>query len=528
MISEEATLPPRPTPLRRAWPSIVALGVAMSLPAHAQDAAAPQPGALGLRDSEGGVSVVTPPLAVNLSDQVQTDPEEPRKPAPPKKPAPTRLIKRVRPASLVLEPYPKAQRAGAPGGPPALDPARAPPPTIAAVPTILPKHRPRVEDKPFDPVGIELGDLRLLPTIEEDVGYASNPSQLPGKTKASLYESTQGGLAFQSDWARNDFQGAFTGGYADYFTAHQADSPNASALVGGRLDASRDLAFDGEGRFNLATQTPGSVTLPTGIALQSTARPLVETFGAALGATQKFGDLALSLHGTLDSTVYQNATLADGSTEDLSSDNNNDWGLRARVAYQISPIIAPFVEGVVDTRRYDQPVDFTGFARSSNGVLGRAGATLALSGQLTGVASLGYGVRQYQDPRLPNLQAPLIDAALIWTATPLTTVTLKTTTTLADTNNAGASGAVSRSYTIDVSHQLLRNLTLGANAGYATDVYAGAPLRDSTTTFGAHADYNITRDIILRASANHSQYASNAPGSNYVANVFMLGLKLQR
>ena len=75
--------------------------------------------------------------------------------------------------------------------------------------------------------------------------------------------------------------------------------------------------------------------------------------------------------------TYQNATLADGSLEDLASDDFTDWGLRARAAYQISPVIAPFVETVIDTRRYDSPVDFTGFARNSNGALARAGATLA-------------------------------------------------------------------------------------------------------------------------------------------------------
>ena len=236
----------------------------------------------------------------------------------------------------------------------------------------------------------------------------------------------------------------------------------------------------------------------------------------------------MSLHGTLDRTVYQNATLADGSTEDLASDDFDDWGLRARAAYQISPVISPFVETVIDTRRYDDPIDFTGYARSSTGALGRAGVTLALTGQLTGEASVGYGERQYKDARLPDLHAPLVDASLIWSATPLTTVTLKTSTTLADTTNAGDSGAVSRSYSIDVSHALLRNFTLGASAGYATDVYAGAPLHDSTTSFGLHADYNVTRDIVLRASADHSQFVSSAPGSSYIANVFMLGLRLQR
>ena len=183
---------------------------------------------------------------------------------------------------------------------------------------------------------------------------------------------------------------------------------------------------------------------------------------------------------------------------------------------------------MIDTRRYDGTIDFNGYARSSNGALARAGATLALTGQLTGDASLGYGERHYQDARLPDLRAPLLDASLIWSATPLTTVTLKTSTSLFDTTNPGDSGAVTRDYTIDVSHALRRNLTLGATAGYSTDVYAGAPLHDSTTSFGLRADYNLNRDIVLRASASRAQYVSSAPGSNYINNVFMLGLRLQR
>ncbi len=322
--------------------------------------------------------------------------------------------------------------------------------------------------------------------------------------------------------------GSFSGGYTDYFNAIQANNPNGSGTLDGRLDVSRDLALDAEGRFTVAAQTPGSVTLPSGVALSSKQLPLVETFGTSVGGVQKFGDLELSLHGTLDRTAYQNATLADGSIEDLASDDYDDWGLRARAAYRISPVITPFVEGVIDTRRYDDVVDFNGYARSSNGALGRAGVTLALTGQLTGDASLGYGERQYQDARLPELAAPLIDASLIWSATPLTTITLKTSTNLFDTTNPGDSGAVSRSYTIDVSHALLRNLTLGANAGFTTDVYAGAPLHDSIASFGAHADYNVTRDIVLRASASRAQYVSSVPGTNYINNIFMLGLRLQR
>jgi hypothetical protein len=514
-----------PSPRRVRQPAGAAFAIAMSFlaaPAHGQDAPPDTAAPLALRDGDGGLVSGTTPLAdaatgnSPLEAAAGVDAGKPKK--PPRKPPPL----------PELQPYRKAQRAGLPGGPPAFDPGKTPPPSVAALPPIPAKHRPTADEKPFDPTGIRLGDMKLLPTIEEDVGYASNPSQLPGHPQGSFYQSPQAGLTFQSDWARDELKGSLLGGYSDYFNAHSANAPNAAGTIDGRLDVTHDLSLDSEARLNIMSQTAGSVTLPTGVVLSGNARPLIETYGATLGGAQKLGDLTLSLHGTLDRTSYQNATLATGGVEDLASDDFTAWGLRARAAYELSPVISPFVETVIDTRRYDAPIDFTGFERNSSGALARAGATLALTGQLTGEASLGYGERQYQDARLPNLRAPLIDASLIWSATPLTTVTVKTSTTLADTTNAGDSGAISRSYSIGVSHALLRNLTLGANASFSTDVYAGFPLHDSTTSFGVTADYNVTRDIVLRASATHSQFISTAFDSNYIANVFLLGLRLQR
>ena len=352
-------------------------------------------------------------------------PDKP-KPKPSKKPPPpTRLVKRVRPVSMELEPYAKALRAGLPGGPPKLDPAR-PPPTVAAVPAIPAAHRPHLEEKPFDPVGVELGDLRLLPTIEEDVGYASNRRCCRGRPRPRSMRATQGGLAFQSDWSRNDLHGSLTGGYTDYFEAHEADSPNAAALLGGRIDASHDLSFDGEGRFNLATQTPGSVTCRPALRSPPRGAPSSRPSTPASAAPRNSATSPFRCTACSTASITRTPSLADGSNEKLSSDDYNDWGLGPRRLSDQPGHLAFRSKGSSTPARYDQTVDFTGFERNSTGALARVGATVALSGQLTGEASIGYGERHYRDPRLPVLRAPLIDASLIWSATPLTTVTLKT------------------------------------------------------------------------------------------------------
>ena len=69
--------------------------------------------------------------------------------------------------------------------------------------------------------------------------------------KGSWFDTTEAGLSWQSDWNRNDFHGQLKAGYTDYFTAPEASSPYGSGTVDARVDATRDLAFDAEGRFNI-------------------------------------------------------------------------------------------------------------------------------------------------------------------------------------------------------------------------------------------------------------------------------------
>ncbi|MGD0639472.1 MAG: outer membrane beta-barrel protein [Roseiarcus sp.] len=493
----------------------------------AQDAASD---ALGLRgDAEALATAAQTPTAANLGpstpDPVNAVTSGDANPAAKdKKPHPKKAAKPARPVGV----YPGAQRLGQRGGPPDLASGQTPSPTIAAIPPPPPRRRAAADDKPFDPLGISVGDLKLAPYVEEDLGVASNPALAAGPQKGSAFETTEAGLALQSDWSRSDLHGSLKGGYTDYFADPQANVPYGGGVLDGRLDVTRDLSFDAEGRFNVSEQTLASLGLVAGGTAGASEHPLVETFGATLGGAQKFGDLTLALHGTLDRTMYQDATLPGGGVADLSSDNFNDWGLRARASYRISPFISPFVEVDVDTRRYDAPVDYNGYARNSDGAQALGGATLAFTQQLTGEASVGYGARAYQDARLPDMRSPLIDASLIWSATPLTTLTAKAQTTLADVVTAGASGAVTRAYTIDVAHALTRAVTLGASAGYTSDDYVGVALHDATTSLGLRAEYHLSRDFVLKASATRQDYTSSAPNSNYIANVFMLGLRLQR
>ena len=255
---------------------------------------------------------------------------------------------------------------------------------------------------------------------------------------------------------------------------------------------------------------------------------MLATYGATFGATDKFGRFSLSLHGSVDRTSYQNATLSDGIIDDAASDNFNQYGLTLRGAYEVSPAFSPFLEAAFDTRRHDALVDANGYQRNSNGGSVSAGATVEFTHLIAGEISAGYGQRRYADPRFAPVSGPLIGASLEWTPTALTTVTLKAESAIDDSTEAGASATMTRTYSLDVAHRLLRNLLLGANASYSTDAFYGISRSNSTTNVGARAEYSIGRDVVLKAAASREVFHSSAPGSSYAADVFTLGVRVQR
>ena len=157
-----------------------------------------------------------------------------------------------------------------------------------------------------------------------------------------------------------------------------------------------------------------------------------------------------------------------------------------------------------------------------------AGATYQVTSLITGEASAGYGERKYQDPRLSNLTGPLVDASLIYTPTPLTKVTLRGTTSFDETNVSGASGAVVRRLTLEISHALLRNVTLTALGTFQDTQYRGITLDETYFNGTLRAEYNLTRTVAVRASYTFEKLKSTSAGGDYTANVFLVGLRFQR
>ncbi len=56
--------------------------------------------------------------------------------------------------------------------------------------------------------------------------------------------------------------------------------------------------------------------------------------------------------------------------------------------------------------------------------------------------------------------------------------------------------------------------------------YQGVSITERSFGALARADYRLNRNVALRASYNYDNLRSTVAGSSYVANVFLLGVRL--
>lgn len=410
-------------------------------------------------------------------------------------------------------------------------------PTTASAPTLLPLaglltpgavlnaalRRPLVVDDAYAPLGLRVGTFTVLPSLQQGIGYDTNPEQVVNSAaRGSAALRTDAELNFRSDWSAHELAGELRGGYSGYPDNQSANRPNGAGNVRLRLDANRDTRVDVEGRFLVDTQRAGSPDLNATVA----GRPIIATYGTTVGVTERFNRLQVSLRGLIDRSEFEDARLSNGTVLSQADRNLNQFGLRLRAAYEISPVISPFVDLLGNTRVYDQRIDSNGIRRDSDGVTLSAGAVFALTRFVSGEVAAGFEHRVYDDPSLRDLTAPVVNASVIWAASPLTTVRLTAAAGIIETSLIGSSGVRTQVATLEVQHDLLRNLSLTVGGSYLTSDYDRIAINERGFSATARLDYRFNRWLTLRGSYIYQQIDSSTSGASFSSNTWLLGLRV--
>jgi hypothetical protein len=371
---------------------------------------------------------------------------------------------------------------------------------------------------------VQVGGFNFLPGVDYSRGYDTNPARLGlPPISPSWFNVYSGGFLANSNWDRHGVTASLVGNYTTYDTAHRQDRPAAEGRVNGRIDVSSLSRVDLEGRFILGTDYPGSPNIQADLAHL----PIYTTLGGSAGYSQRFNRLELTFKGGVDRTVFQPSVFVNGLTDSNSDRNYNQYTTTLRAGYDLSPSLRPFAEVSGNERRHDLPADRFALERDSAGYSAKAGADVDIARTLAGKFAVGYLNQMYIAP-LPNVGGFLVEGALVWAATALTKVTLSATTTATESPLFLTSAVLTRQVGLQLDHAFRRWLIGTAKFAVAHDIYAGAGRVDDRYTASVALSYMLARELWLKGEYRQEWERANVPGSNYVANVWLLGLRLQR
>ena len=474
------------------------------------------------------------PAAAGTTGFVSTTARRPPRPGA-RNAATVRRVTTVSTPTVAVRPAPDGARRGASRDPSAVSPPQVP--TIAT-PT---RRRPPAETDPFEPTGIRAGAFTLWPAIELSGGHDSNPPRSSAPRSSAIFVVAPE-LKVKSDWQRHSLTADLRGTYTDYAqtfgccnadgsptgTPNSLDRPSFDGKVNGRIDASSHDRFDVEGRLLVGTDNPGSPNVQLGLPRDLEKLPIYTMFGGSLGYAHRFNRFELAAKAGADRRVYQSSLLIDGSRSSNDDRDYNQFAGTLRGSYDLLPGVKPFVEVGVDTRVHDLEYDRNNIRRDSDGMTVRAGTTFEFSRKLTGEISAGYLGRSYKDPSLQNISGLAFDSTLIWSATPLTTLTLTAKSTVDEMIVPGVSGVLRRDFGVGVDHAFRRWLIGSAKLGYGLDDYVGLEREDQRYFASLGLTYKLNRNMQLKGEYRHEWQTSSVPGAEYVADMVTLGLRLQR
>ncbi len=409
--------------------------------------------------------------------------------------------------------------------PPTYAPASLPSAAPATTATIAPppKRKPAPEADPYDALGIPVGSFLLRPAIELTGGYDTNPARETDGASSSIFIVAPE-LQIRSNWSRHDFRADMRGNYTSYPSQSSLSRPYFESKADGRIDVTSQTRIDLQNRFLLSTDNPGSPNLQASVAKA----PIFTTLGGTAGVAHRFNRLELAVKGSADRTNYQDSVLTDGSIASNADRNFNQYGLGLRGSYELTPGVKPFVAIDTDRRVHDLAVDRTGIRRDSKGVATSVGTSFEFTRILTGNVSVGYLTRNYNDPTLQELHGIIADASLVWSATPLTTATLRAKSSADETTVPGVSGILTREVGAQVDHSFRRWLIGSLKFGYGLDDYVGSAREDRRFSASAALTYKLTRTTQIKGEVRRELRRSSSPDQDYTASIFLVGLRLQR
>lgn len=365
----------------------------------------------------------------------------------------------------------------------------------------------------YDPLGIRAGAFSIFPQIGVDAIYDDNIFATRDNTIDDWIIQLRPQIRFQSEWPRHSLA-VRTGAILGYYQDNENENyQEYFVLANGRLDIMTGTTVSGSGGYERLHEERGSPNDVNGIEPTEFDRQYLR-----LDIERAITSLQLRAGPFYDNFDFHSVRAVGGI---INQDNRDRdvYGGYVRLGYAASPNLLGFIRGSYNWRRYDIET-----SRNSEGYQLDAGVSLDIGGITTGEAFLGYREQDFESPAFQTFDGFTYGASILWNPTPLTSVRFGITDEIEETILAGSSSYEAITYSVDVNHELLRNLLIGAAVAYREEDFQQIGRQDDFTRYRVSVNYLLNRNFNVEAGFNHDERSSNRPWGNYTINRIFISI----
>ena len=382
--------------------------------------------------------------------------------------------------------------------------------------TVLSRARPEYENP-----GTRLGSFIVQPRIEEGLAYDSNVFG-SANPRGSWIVGTHPSLLVNSDWSRNSVGGYFSLDDWRYLDQPQQSRTNWSAAVGGTLAVGRDQLSLAVAHLLLHQDRTELDALPSDTPVAYQVDDVRASYTIALDR--------LSITPSLNFTTYHySSTTILGAAAPQSYRDRNVLQAATTARYELAPqrnlvVVIRALDSHYTEPQLGQPT------RDSTGYQALVGIADDADAMWRYHVLVGWELRDFAASQYQSHQAPIAEAALIWSPSGLTTVTTTLTRSIEDAAQEGIAGYTYTRARLTVDHEYLRNVLLQASTGLQHADFLQGGGQDTAFLFGVSATWLINRHMRLAATYDFTdQRGSSNPTlqttGNYTRSIGLLTLR---
>jgi hypothetical protein len=310
-------------------------------------------------------------------------------------------------------------------------------------------------------------------------------------------------LDVNSLWSRHAFGLSVSGGISRY-ASHSTEDFDAMRLDAfGRVDVYKDASVTFQVRHRRdadARSSPESL-------LNQTQRAAYDENDARMTYIQRFNRLEFTTSFEEDQYGYDQAINRD--------QDRSDHIATERVAYYFSPRVNAYVQGSYDATRHD----LNGPLRDFDTLTMLVGSAFDIDTIFVADIGVGFLHETQSNPAFPTVDSPAARARLIWNIQSITSLIATAEHVQEPTRLLGAFGRQRSFGSLEVQHELQRNVMLRAIYGFEHNTYQGIVLSQDTHEATLTGRYFFNRSFYV----DGTYVFRNRDATGQTSNLFNVG-----